>query len=231
MADFAYVRQAWTPGEFADYCRDYHFGTVPPDFLVLHHTAIPAASWAPAGKPGSFWDAGEAGMTLEQIKAKRLARLDGLKNFYADTLGWSAGPHLFADDRFIYGMTPMYDIGIHAKWANQFHAGGKLHYSVGIEVIGCYTKVVWPEAVALTVRSAVQTVQKRIKTFSLDYMYADPATKPGRAIKLVDGKLVEYCPHPERLRFGGLSSHRDFNKPSCPGDVITEQFYLQAIRG
>lgn len=227
MPSFPYIGKACTPAEFADYVAHYDFGTVPPDYVVFHHTAIPAASWAPSGDPKNFWDAGEAGLSLEQIKAKRLRQLGNLKNYYQNTLGWGAGPHLFIDDRFILLMTPMSAIGIHAMWGNSFKRGGKLHYGIGIEVVGCYTKVQWPPAVQANVRAAVQTLQKRLQTFTLDYMYAD-GLKPGRA---VDGAGNAYCPHPERLRFGGLSSHRDYNKPSCPGDTITENFYLLVVRG
>jgi hypothetical protein len=29
---------------------------------------------------------------------------------------------------------------------------------------------------------------------------------------------------------GGISSHRDYNKPECPGAAISKEFYLQVIR-
>lgn len=224
---FPYVGKALTPAEFAQYVADYTFGPTPPDFVVLHHTAIPGASWAPGGDPRSWWDAGEVRLTNEQIHAKRLGQLGNLRDFYRDTNKWSAGPHLFIDDRYIYLMTPMFDIGIHAMWGNSFRQAGKLHYSIGIEVVGNYAKTIWPEAVQANVRSAVQTLQARLKTFTLDYMYSD-GVKPGRAKNL---KGEWYCPRPERLRFGGLSSHRDYNKAECPGDAITEAFYLSVIRG
>lgn len=225
MPDFPFVNLALTPAEFADYVAHYDFGTVPPDYAVFHHSAIPSATWAPYPS-GAVWDAGEAGMSLAQIKAKRLRQLGNLKNYYQNDLGWSSGPHLFIDDLFIYLMTPMYNLGIHAMWLNSFHQHGKLHYGIGIEVIGCYTKVQWPAKVQANVRAAVQTLQQRLKTFTLDYMYAD-GVKPGLAF---DAKGEPYCPHPERLRFGGLCSHRDSNKPECPGDAITESFYLSVVR-
>lgn len=228
---FPYVGLALTPGEFTEYVNHYNFGSIPPDFVVLHQTAIPAASYAPAGDPKNFWDANESGLSATTIKAKRLKRLAGVRDFYATTLGWSAGPHLFVDERFIYLMSPMYNPGIHAKWGNSFKVAGKLHYSIGIEVIGCFDRVAWPAPVAMNVRSAVQTLQRRLKTFSLEYLYPNPALKPGRATKVVNGATIEYCPHPERLKWGGLSSHRDYNKPGCPGAAITEAFYLNAIRG
>lgn len=228
---FAYIGKALTPAEFAQYVASYDFGPIPPDYIVLHHTAIPATSWAPSGDPDDFWDEGDAQRSLSEMKTHRLNRLAGVKNYYQNSLGWDAGPHLWIDDTYIYLMTPMYDIGIHAMWGNSFHQNGKLHYSIGIEVVGNYTKAQWPPAVQANVRAAVQTLQQRLVTFTLDYMYADPASKPGRATKRVNGAIVEYCPHPERLRFGGLSSHRDYNKLACPGDAITEDFYLSVIRG
>lgn len=228
MLDFQHLAQALTLAEFERYVAAYHFGTVEPDFVVLHHTSIPATSWAPAGQPARYWDAGEAGMTLAQIKAKRLRQLQGIANVYEGN-GWQTGPHLFIDDLFVYLMTPMYFIGTHAKWGNSFHQAGLLHYSIGIEVIGHHATKRWPAAVEALVGGAVRCLAKRLG-IRLDYMYAD-GVKPGRATKIVQGRLVEYCPHPERLRFGGLSSHRDYNKIECPGDAITEDYYLRVIRG
>ena len=223
---FPYVGLALTPSEFADYVSRYDFGSVPPDFVVFHHTGIPAASWAPSGDPAKCWDAHERGLSIAQINIKRLGQLGNLMRFYRDTLGWSAGPHLFIDDRWIYLMTPMYDIGIHAKWGNSFHVGGKLHYSVGIEVIGDYTRARWPAPVVANVRAAVRALASRLP-ITLDYMYAD-GVRPGCA---TNAKGEQYCPNPDRLRWGGLSSHRDYNKPECPGGAITEAFYLDVVRG
>ncbi len=146
--------------------------------------------------------------------------------YYRDTLKWNAGPHLFCDDLFIFLMSPMNQTGIHAKWGNSFTRNGQLHYSVGIEVIGDYTKVQWPASVQAVVRSAVQTLQRRLNTFYLDYMYSGDTPKPGSA---TDAQGNQYCPHPDRLKWGGISSHRDYNKPSCPGNAITEAFYMSVI--
>jgi hypothetical protein len=53
-----------------------------------------------------------------------------IRDYYRDRLGWSAGPHLFADDRRIMCMTPLSEKGVHAKSFNSTH--------VGIEVLGNY---------------------------------------------------------------------------------------------
>lgn len=197
---FAYVGQALTLSEFRTYVATYLFGTIPPDYIVLHHTAVPATSAAPYGDPAKFWDAGEAGMTGPQIKTKRLGQLHNIMAYYRDTLGWDAGPHLFIDDRYIYLFTPMNTVGIHAAWGNSTRINGKLHYSIGIEVVGYYEKAVWPDAVARNVGGAVTALCARLR------------------IPLV-----------HTVGPGGISSHRDYNKPTCPGKAITEAYYMDVI--
>ena len=222
---FPYDGRGLTLPQFEAHVLSYDFGRVPPDFVVFHHTAVPDASWAPyTGNVATQWDRGEAGLSDDEIRIKRKRQLDGLQKYYA-SLGWNAGPHLFVDDRFIWLMTPMYYIGIHAKWGNSFRAFQRLHYSIGIEVIGYYGKVTWPPAVSLLVGRAVRALQKRLGTFDLKYLY--PVAKPGM---VVVGD-TQRCAHPERLRYGGLSSHRDYNKPQCPGDAITEDFYTGVCKG
>jgi hypothetical protein len=232
MTAFNYIGRALTLEEFAAYVRAYNFGAIKPDSVCFHHTAVPGSSWADGNSTlVDNWDSGEAGMTLDQIVEKRLGRLAAARNYYRDTLRWSAGPHLFVDNLRIYLFTEMKDIGIHAKWGNSFHdATGRLHYSIGIEVVGDYTRVQWPIAVQRMVGGAVAILQKGLGTFALEYLYPTPESKPGRATKVVGGETVEYCPHPERLRWGGLFSHRDTNKSACPGNAITEPFYVGVCR-
>lgn len=200
--EFAYIGQALTLAEFATYVQGYHFGSIPPDYVVLHHTAVPSASWA-RYPSGAVWDANEAGLTLEQIKAKRVRQLDSVMRYYRDTLGWNAGPHLWIDDRWVYLMTPMYTVGIHAAQGNSYRdASRRLHYSIGIEVVGYYEKVAWPTPVARNVGQAVALLARRLRTFG----YID---KPWA---------------------GGISSHRNYNKPSCPGAKIVPSYYMPILR-
>ena len=45
---FLYIGQALTRQEFAAYVESYDFGSIPPSYIVFHHTAIPstkAARW------------------------------------------------------------------------------------------------------------------------------------------------------------------------------------------
>jgi hypothetical protein len=225
LDQFLYDGRAFTADEFAAFVQTYDFGPVPPDFIVLHHTAIPGLGAASVPGKG-VWDAGEAGLSDAQIRQRRRARLDGIRETYRLTNQWDRGPHLFIDDRYIWVFTPMFHTGIHAKWGNQFNSGGKLHYSIGIEVVGYYEHTTWPEPVARLVGHAVAVLQRRLGTFDLRYMYPNAADKPGMVI--VSGE--QRCAHLERLRAGGISSHRDYNKPQCPGAAITEEFYMSVIR-
>lgn len=201
-ADFAYIGKGLTLPQFRQYVASYHFGSVPPDYVVLHHTAVPSASWA-RYPSGAVWDAGEAGMDEQQIYHKRLNQLNSLMRYYRDSKGWSAGPHLFVDERYIWLFTPMYDVGIHAAQGNSYRdSGHKLHYSIGIEVVGYYEKVVWPTPVAANVAVAVATLARQLRTFG----YID---KPWA---------------------GGISSHRNYNKPSCPGAKIVPSYYMPILK-
>lgn len=197
--DFRYIGQGLTADGFTAYVRDYNFGSIPPNFLVLHHTATPGATWAVStGNPAALWDAGEQGLSEDAIMQQRKGRLDGIMRFYRTTYPtWPAGPHLFVDDRYIWLFSPMNDWGVHAKEGN----GSGNSYSIGIEVVGDYTNVVWPEPVANLVGHAVAVLKQRLGTFELRY---------------------------QRMA-GGISSHRDYNKPACPGNAISNDFYLDAI--
>lgn len=197
---FLYLGQGLKADEFTAYAQSYDFGSQPPDFVVLHHTAIPGATYANSG--GALWDASEDGMDEARIYQKRLNLMNGIKEYYRTQLGWDRGPHLFIDDRWIWLFTPMFHQGIHAAEGNGFHDGNRLHYSIGIEVVGDYTNVRWPQPVEILVGHAVAVLRQRLGTFELR------------------------C---QRMS-GGVSSHRDYNKPSCPGAAITNDYYIGVIQ-
>ena len=199
---FLYIGQALTRQAFALYVAGYDFGPIPPGYIVFHHTAIPSTIAAPWPADTAQWDAHEAGLNEAQIKAKRLAQLGKIRDFYAKEKGWDRGPHLFVDDKYIYLFTPMAEIGIHAAAGNSTHVNGKLKYSIGIECVGYHEKVQWSAAVARNVGFAAATLQRRLKTFEL---------RGGAP-------------------WSDLNSHRQFNKPSCPGAAITEQFYVKVCQ-
>lgn len=204
---FLYIGVGHTAQSFGRYVQTYPFGRIPPDSIVLHHTAIP--SMLAARYPsGAVWDAGEDGMREARVYQKRTKQLDALANYY-QSLGWDRGPHLFIDDKYIWLFTPMNAVGIHAKEGNSYRdAAGKLHYSIGIEVIGYYEHTTWPEPVAANVRAAVQVL--------CDKLGIAPIYRPGPL-------------HSPAAHTGSMSSHRDFNKPQCPGAAITEAYYTSVI--
>lgn len=200
---FLFLGRGLTAAEFRSYVQDYDFGTIPPDFVVLHHTANPCTRQA-RYPGGVLWDADEDELDPDAIKARRAHRLLAIREHYRThpAYRWDRGPHLFIDDRWIWLFTPMRAIGIHAAQGNSYQAHGQLHYSIGIEVVGYYEQVRWPEPVEQLVASAVRTLHDRLKTFEMCY----------------------------RPYAGGISSHRDYNKPQCPGAAITEDYYLSVMR-
>ena len=193
---FLYDGTGLSLNDFRAYVDGYSFGSMPPCFVVLHHTSIPDTQVARL-KDGS-WDAREIGLTEQQIYTKRQKQLSWIRDYYRDQLGWDRGPHLFIDDRWIWIFTPMYHPGIHAAKGN----GTAQAYSIGIEVVGHYEHVQWPEPVARNVGGAIAVLHERLKTFKILH----------------------------KIGPGGISSHRDYNKPACPGAAITEEYYLSVIR-
>lgn len=121
--------------EFTKYVKDYSFGTIPPNRIVLHHT------WKPTKV---MWNGKHS--------------IAGLKTYY-EGKGWQTGPHLFIADDGIWLFTPFYDVGVHAGTGNATYkskfsdrrfngyigvkgAGNwkwQLEsYSIGIEMVGNY---------------------------------------------------------------------------------------------
>lgn len=209
--DFLFIGRGLTADEFTDYVNAYDFGTIPPDYVVLHHTGDPCTRQAPLAG-ATVWDAGEDGRSEEEIYRRRKAKLNNVATFYRNKK-WSRGPHLFIDDRYIWLFSPMRLRGNHAlEGGNEFtDKTGKYHYSIGIEVVGCYSKVKWPPAIERMVGHAVAALRKRPGTFELEYRAG--AKK-----------------HTPEGRVGSVCSHRDFNKPSCPGDAIKEDYYISVLR-
>lgn len=207
---FAYLGIGMGLDAFRTYARAYDYGPIPPDQLVIHNTANPDATWAPLNAdPRIKWDRDEAHLIGPQVYEKRRRQLAAVRDYYI-SLGWSAGPHLFVDDRCIWLFTPMNTIGVHAKEGNSYHdAQGKLHYTLGIEVVGWYGKVGWPSAIQVLLRGAVQTLRDVLGTFQIVYKAA-PAHQPA-------------------AHQGSIAFHRDYNKPECPGGIITPAYALPIL--
>ena len=108
------VNRAFTPTQFADYVAGLTFSLWRPQFVVLHNTGAPTlAQW-------------RAGPTTPQ------QRILNLEHFYRDTQGWSAGPHLFVADDFIWAFTPLTTSGVHSPSWNAV--------SWGVEMVGDYAQ-------------------------------------------------------------------------------------------
>ncbi len=85
--------------EFRHYIKDYDFGPVSPNKLVIHHTY----------KPNQSTWSGERTML-------------GLKRHY-EGKGWPAGPHLFIAEDGIWLFSPMQKDGVHARSLNRGSIG------------------------------------------------------------------------------------------------------------
>ena len=102
----------YTADEFDSYCHSLHWTAWRPSFTVLHNTAAPSLAQRPNG------------LTKQHIL--------NLEKFYRDERGWSAGPHLFVDDRQIWVFTPLTLSGVHSPSWNKT--------ALGVEMLGDYAK-------------------------------------------------------------------------------------------
>jgi hypothetical protein len=95
---------------FKKYCKSLKFDNWKPKFIVLHNTAIPSLA--------------------ERPKGFSKQNIDNLEVFYRDVQKWSAGPHLFIDDKQIWVFTPLTVPGVHSPSWNKV--------SWGVEMLGDY---------------------------------------------------------------------------------------------
>ena len=102
----------FTPEEFDGYCHSLRWDAWRPSFIVLHNTAVPSLAQRPSG------------FTRADIA--------NLEAFYRDKQGWSAGPHLFVDDRQIWVFTRLTVSGIHSPSWNKL--------AFGVEMLGDYER-------------------------------------------------------------------------------------------
>lgn len=128
------VAQKFSQEEFTNYCNQLHWYSWRPSFIVIHNTAVPSLAQRPNG------------FSLQNIK--------NLEVFYRDQQKWSAGPHLFIDDKQIWVFTPLTTSGIHSPSWNST--------SIGLEMLGDYSKDSFSSGRGLKVRqntiSAITTL-------------------------------------------------------------------------
>ncbi|WP_295454131.1 peptidoglycan recognition family protein [uncultured Thiodictyon sp.] len=128
------VGKSYTSDEFDAYCHTLHWSAWRPSFIVLHNTGAPSLAQRPDGLTGKH--------------------IQNLEAFYRDTQKWSAGPHLFIDDRQIWVFTPLTVSGVHSPSWNSV--------SIGIEMLGDYDTEAFDSGRGLAVRkhtvSAIATL-------------------------------------------------------------------------
>jgi len=161
------IGKSFLTEEFNNYCQQLHWTTWRPSFIVLHNTGTPSLSQRPNG------------LSLQHIK--------NLEVYYRDNQKWSAGPHLFIDDKQIWVFTPLTVSGIHSpSWNNS---------SLGIEMLGDYSKDSFTNGRGLKVRQNAVTAITAIHSVlgidihSLKLHREDPLTThacPGSAVRKLE---------------------------------------------
>jgi len=106
------VGQNFDTNQFDTYCHGLSWTQWRPSFIVVHNTGAPTLSQRPNG------------FTKQHM--------ENFVSFYRDQQGWSAGPHLFVDDKQIWVFTPLTMSGVHSPSWNKL--------ALGIEMLGNYDK-------------------------------------------------------------------------------------------
>jgi hypothetical protein len=163
MAWKGIVSKSFAPEDFEGYCHTLHWISWRPSFIVLHNTAIPSLAQRPDG------------LTEQHIR--------NLESFYRDNQKWSAGPHLFIDDKQIWVFTPLTMSGVHSPTWNKI--------ALGIEMLGDYETESFSSGRGLAVRrnavSAIATISAvlGIDPQTMKLHFEDPGTThkcPGKNV-------------------------------------------------
>jgi hypothetical protein len=159
MAWKGIVGKSFNPQQFAEYVGTLSWDEWIPEFIVLHNTGEPCLSNRPNG------------LEPEHIR--------GLRSYYRDDMGWSAGPHLFIDDLQIWVFTPLTTSGVHApSWNSK---------SIGVEMLGDYDSEEFNSGRGELVK---QNSAAAIAILSLA-LGIDPATM---RLHREDPKTTHHCP-------------------------------------
>ncbi len=106
------IGKGFSAAEFDQYCHTLSWTAWRPGFVVLHNTAVPSLAQRPSG------------FTKKHM--------DNFVSYYRDMQKWSAGPHLFIDDRKIWVFTPLTVSGVHSPSFNKI--------ALGVEMLGDFEK-------------------------------------------------------------------------------------------
>lgn len=161
------VGRYFSPASFDAHVRTLRLRDWKPSFVVLHNTSIPSLEQRPDG------------LTRQHIA--------NLEDFYKGK-GWSAGPHLFVDDRQIWVFTPLTTPGVHSpSWNAE---------SIGVEMLGEYETESFTEGrgakVAHNTVCALASIHDffKLDSQSLRFHKEDPKTThqscPGRHVDKAD---------------------------------------------
>lgn len=160
------VGKNFTPEQFRKYVAGLIWGTWRPEFITLHHTAVPSL----AQRPNGFNN----------------ASMSGLERYYRDEMGWSAAPHLFVDDQpaGIWVFTPLTTTGVHAK---SFNA-----HSLGLEMLGNFDVEAFNSGRGVRVRdNAVAAIAILTEALGLDPDNLVGHRDEPSTTKTCPGKLVD----------------------------------------
>lgn len=161
------VGESFSAKDFDAYCQTLQWTAWRPSFITLHNTASPTLAQRPNG------------LTLQHIK--------NLEAFYRDEQHWSAGPHLFVDDKQIWVFTPLTVSGVHSPSWNQT--------AFGLEMLGSYDTEAFDSGRGLKVRKnavAAMATLSAILGFDPEGMKLhreDPRTThacPGKKVKKLE---------------------------------------------
>lgn len=160
------VGRPMSPAEFASYVDALVMRDWKPQFVVVHNTGIPTFSaWHRV--PGA-------------------TRMRALESYYRDDQKWSAGPHVFVADDFIWPFTPLYTHGVHAPSWNDV--------AWGVESVGDWNKESVPPALYSNLVSTLVTLHRKgvLNPSTIRFHKEDPLTEhkvcPGS--KLVKPTLI-----------------------------------------
>jgi hypothetical protein len=168
------VGKKFSPEELALHVAGLDLKVWCPKFVVLHNTGAPTfADW-------------------HNIAGEQ--RMKNLEHYYRDVQGWSAGPHLFIADDFIWNFSPLDSPGVHSPSWNRI--------SWGVELVGDYSFEEMSDGVKKNMISALSILHARagLDPDTLRLHREDPKTThccPGDKIVKADviGWVREINPH------------------------------------
>lgn len=177
------IGKSFTPAEFDAYCHTLQWTAWRPSFMVLHNTYMPTLAMRPDG------------LTKQHIL--------NLENYFKGQ-GWSAGPHLFIDDKQIWVFTPLTLSGVHSpSWNKQ---------AIGIEMLGDFEKEAFTSGRGLAVRNNTAAA---IATLSA-VLGIDPDTMK---LHKEDKKTThKTCPGKNVVKADVIKTVKDLMATRHPGD-------------